>query len=107
MSVLFRVYQVHNKYDECSIRVITNIVSVLLEYIFYQTLPIMLALCSMLLGTYYASKLCRHNWRKPNVVMYLKIDLGLQAVDPNNNYWLNNVTGFAKTCIVHNINKVC
>ena len=28
-----RVYQVHNKYDECSIRVITSMVSVLLEYI--------------------------------------------------------------------------
>ena len=54
-----RVYQVHNKYDECSIRVITKMVTVLLEYIdlfnvFNQTLPIMLALCSMLLDTYYA-----------------------------------------------------
>ena len=43
-----RVYQVHNKYGECSIRVITRMVSVLLEYIdliniFYQTLLIMLA----------------------------------------------------------------
>ena len=28
-----RVYQVDNKYGECSIRVITSIVSVLLEYI--------------------------------------------------------------------------
>ena len=49
----------HNKYGECSIRVIISMVSVLLEYIdliniFSQTLPIMLALCLMLLGTYYA-----------------------------------------------------
>ena len=28
-----RVYQVHNKYGECSIRVITSMVSFLLEYI--------------------------------------------------------------------------
>ena len=28
-----RVYQVHNKYGKCSIRVITSMVSVLLEYI--------------------------------------------------------------------------
>ena len=28
-----RVYQVNNKYGECSIRVITSMVSVLLEYI--------------------------------------------------------------------------
>ena len=33
MKCSIRVYQVHNKYGECSIRVITNTVSVLLEYI--------------------------------------------------------------------------
>ena len=27
-----RVYQVHNKYDDCFIRVLTSMVSVLLEY---------------------------------------------------------------------------
>ena len=38
------------------IKFITSMVSVLLEYIdlYNQTLPIMLALCLMLLGTYYA-----------------------------------------------------
>ena len=43
------LFQVHNKYGECSIRVYRS------SLIFFnQTLPIMLALCLMLLGTYYA-----------------------------------------------------
>ena len=43
------LFQVHNKYGECSIRVYRSLL-----IFFNQTLPIMLALCLMLLGTYYA-----------------------------------------------------
>ena len=42
-----------SKYGECSIRVITSTVSVLLEYT-VNINSIMLALCSMLFSTYYA-----------------------------------------------------
>ena len=72
--LIFNAVRVHNKYAECSIRVTTNIVSVLLEYIdlFKYFLPSTSYYAGIMLDAFrylLCSKLCRHNWRKPSMLL--------------------------------------